>query len=57
MFLETIGYKLKNHIYETIEQFVHDFRRVFMNARLYNKVGLLVSYSTLLRTGLISGSF
>nr|CAD7258826.1 unnamed protein product [Timema shepardi] len=39
MDLSDIARKLRNIIYETIEQFVHDFRLIFYNIRLYNKKG------------------
>nr|CAD7403606.1 unnamed protein product [Timema cristinae] len=39
MDLSDIARKLRNIIYETIEQFVHDFRLIFYNIRLYNEKG------------------
>nr|CAD7402931.1 unnamed protein product [Timema poppensis] len=43
MDLSDIARKLRNIIYETIEQFVHDFRLIFYNIRLYNKKGAILS--------------
>ena len=41
MFLDTIGYKLKNRVYHKIEHAVKDFRRLVYNSRLYHKVQIL----------------
>ncbi|XP_046630553.1 uncharacterized protein LOC124310548 isoform X1 [Neodiprion virginianus] len=37
MFLETIGYKLKNKIYHKVEHVIRDFRRIIFNSRMYHK--------------------
>lgn len=38
IYLETIGYKLKNRIYHKIEQVLRDFRKIVNNSKLYHKV-------------------
>ncbi|XP_043270379.1 serine-rich adhesin for platelets-like [Venturia canescens] len=37
IFLETIGYKLKNRIYHKIEHVMRDFRKIVNNSKLYHK--------------------
>ncbi|XP_033229991.1 uncharacterized protein LOC117181444 isoform X2 [Belonocnema kinseyi] len=37
MFLETIGYKLKNRVYNKVEHAVKDFRRIVHYSKLYHK--------------------
>ncbi|XP_015121758.1 uncharacterized protein LOC107044406 [Diachasma alloeum] len=37
MFLETIGYKLKNHVYRKVEHVIRDFRKIVHNSKAYHK--------------------
>ncbi|XP_012267277.2 uncharacterized protein LOC105692564 [Athalia rosae] len=37
MFLETIGYKLKNNIYHKVEHVIRDFRKIIFNSKMYHK--------------------
>nr|CAD7447632.1 unnamed protein product [Timema bartmani] len=51
MDLSDIARKLRNIIYETIEQFVHDFRLIFYNIRLYNEAMSEIKPGTLSSVG------
>ncbi|XP_011314693.1 uncharacterized protein [Fopius arisanus] len=37
MFLETIGYKLKNQVYRKVEHVIRDFRKIVHNSKTYHK--------------------
>ncbi|XP_063990255.1 uncharacterized protein LOC135169306 isoform X2 [Diachasmimorpha longicaudata] len=37
MFLETIGYKLKNHVYRKVEHVIRDFRKIVHNSKVFHK--------------------
>lgn len=42
VFLETIGYKLKNHVYRKVEHVIRDFRKIVHNSKLYHKVSIKI---------------
>lgn len=45
MVLQTMAYKLKNHFYESIDQFVQDFRKIFYNSKLNNSVSIVCKFT------------